>query len=133
VDDPVFLLYETHSPLQAIVRKFTAQRPDVDGDELIARIPLEGAGAVAGEITIGVIRECLRRPLLVTSYVFVVLLPLGSVAVTATVLVPDGIGVVPLNTFVADTDAGLPAIVTVAASFTVPSNRSAPAGCWLTS
>lgn len=39
--DAVLLLDLPHAPLQAVVDKLTALRPDGDGDELIAGIPLE--------------------------------------------------------------------------------------------
>jgi hypothetical protein len=41
-----------HAPLPAVVRKLGPVRADVHGHELVARIPLEAAGAIAGEIPI---------------------------------------------------------------------------------
>src|SRR5437667_6836875 len=60
-----FLFHDAYPPLPSVVRKFTSMGPDVYRDELIASIPLERAGAVAGEIAIRVIRERLAGTRLV--------------------------------------------------------------------
>lgn len=48
----VFLVGDSHPPLQSVVGKLAAVRADIDRDQLIPRVPLEGAGAIAGEIAI---------------------------------------------------------------------------------
>jgi hypothetical protein len=53
-DRATLLLDHADAALLPIVGKLRATRPDGDGDELIPRIPLEGAGAVGGEIATGV-------------------------------------------------------------------------------
>src|SRR5581483_181465 len=54
LNDAVLLFDRAHTTHLAVIRKFAAVGADGDGDELIPRVPLEGAGAVAGEIAIRV-------------------------------------------------------------------------------
>src|SRR5581483_1606700 len=50
----VLLFDFPHASLLSVVSKFAAMRAVIDRDELIPRVPFEGADAVAGEIAIRV-------------------------------------------------------------------------------
>ena len=58
---PLFSFDHPDAVAQAVIRKLAPVRPDIHRHELIPRIPLEGAGAVGGEVPIRVERKQLRR------------------------------------------------------------------------
>ena len=68
-------------------------------------------------------------PEAVTRYVFVRTLPAGSVATTATSVVPEPTGAWALKVLVDVVWAGFEATVTDAGSFVLPLKASAPPGC----
>ena len=63
--DATLFLHHADPALQAVVREFGSMRADVDRDELVACVPLEGACAVRRQVPIRVIRERLASARLV--------------------------------------------------------------------
>src|SRR6266545_2676745 len=52
-----FLFKDAHTPLESVIAELRSVRPDGDRDQLIARIPLKGAGAIGCEIAIRVVGQ----------------------------------------------------------------------------